>query len=243
MRQQEFVGSAIGASNPTRELLKDATTIFGKDQRVAQILSIGAGVPRVISLESSSGSVEVNQLLQTLATDCEVVARELSTRLFTVDAYLRLNIDKGMEDISMTDWGSLGGIESHTSVYVESSIVGEVLETSLGHLRSKIGSITLGQLSAYILDLIYECGIDVFYRSLKQHQDCGEGSTSRLTLLRHEKNSVGLDGPPPYHIFTFISPDLSHYGDGRVWQNANGLVFSTGISVVVGVLFISGFIS
>lgn len=152
MRQQDFVGGAIGACNPTRELLNEAAILFGKDRRVAQIISIGAGMPQIMSLESSRQSTEANQLqlLQSLLADCEVVAKELSTRLFAVDAYLRLNVDRGMEYTSITDWSSLGAIESHTSAYVEGVAITEALETSLGHLRSRVGSITLGQLSACI---------------------------------------------------------------------------------------------
>ena len=145
LRQQSFVGGALGASNPTRELLNEAVALFGKDSRAAQVISIGAGNPGVITL---GGTTELDQLLQSLSTDCEIVAKELSTRLFTVDAYLRLNVDKGMERIFMTDWSSLGDIESHTSAYVENTAVVDALEGSLSRLRSRMGSIALGQLSA-----------------------------------------------------------------------------------------------
>ena len=43
MRQQSFVGGALGANNPTRLLLSEACNIFGNDQRVAQIISLGSG--------------------------------------------------------------------------------------------------------------------------------------------------------------------------------------------------------
>ncbi|KIM32605.1 hypothetical protein M408DRAFT_48522, partial [Serendipita vermifera MAFF 305830] len=43
LREKSFVGGAVGANNPTRELLKEAANVFGKDKRVTQILSIGAG--------------------------------------------------------------------------------------------------------------------------------------------------------------------------------------------------------
>lgn len=149
LRQQEFVGGALGASNPTRELLNEATAVFGRERRVAQIISLGTGVSRVISLDSSDGQAEVDQIIQNLATDCEAVAKELSTRLFAVDAYLRLNVDRGMEYISMMDWTILGTIESHTSAYVETPAVTEAIEVSQRCLQSRIGSISLSQLSVY----------------------------------------------------------------------------------------------
>ena len=245
MRQQEFVGGAIGASNPTRELLNEAASIFGKDRRVAQIISIGAGMPRVISLESSGQTIKAGQpqIIQGLGADREIVAKELSTRLFTVDAYLRLNVDRGMEYTSITDWSSLGKIESHTSTYVESAVVAEALETSLGHMRAKIGSITLGHISAYNLYLIRLCNNDVWYRSLEQCQNRRKGSTSRFTVLRRETHSMGADGAPPCVISAFISANLSHHRNGRMWQDAISIILLARASKAVSNLPISSVVS
>ncbi|KIM24406.1 hypothetical protein M408DRAFT_47389, partial [Serendipita vermifera MAFF 305830] len=43
-RQQAFVGSVTGANNPTRLLLNEASIMYGKDRRVAQIISLGCGL-------------------------------------------------------------------------------------------------------------------------------------------------------------------------------------------------------
>jgi hypothetical protein len=147
LRQQSFVGGAFGANNPTRELLKEASTLFGPNRRVAQVLSIGSGLPRVISTESLDGDEGAHRLLREMATDCEMVAQELSTRLYTIDAYLRLNVDKGMELVAMTDWNELGSIESHTAVYIATATVTGALETSVRHLQERTGALTLEQIS------------------------------------------------------------------------------------------------
>jgi hypothetical protein len=147
LRQQSFIGGALGASNPTRELLKEASAIFGPDRRVAQVLSIGSGLPRVISTESSTDTEGVHRLLKDIATDCEMVAQELSTRLYTIDVYLRLNVDRGMELVTMTDWNGLGSIQSHTAAYIATAAVTGALETSVRHLRERTGTLTLGQIS------------------------------------------------------------------------------------------------
>ena len=235
MRQQEFVGGAIGACNPTRELLNEAATLFGKDRRVAQIISIGAGMPHILALESSRQSTETSQLLliQSLLADCEVVAKELSTRLFAVDAYLRLNVDRGMEHTFITDWSSLGTIENHTSAYVEGAMITDALETSLGHLRSRVGSITLGQLSACILDSMCLPGIDGYYRPLEQHQGFCEGSPRGLALLRPEKSPVEFDGSSPCHVSKFTPTNIPNHRNGRVWEDTTGLVLLARASVIV----------
>lgn len=159
MREQTFVGGALGANNPTRELLKEAANVFGKNRRVAQILSIGSGRARLMALDQSAGTDGVSRLVKEMAIDSGIVARELSTRLHNVQAYLRLNVDRGMENIKMHDWSCLGAIESHTSTYVEISAITESIDASLRHLQDRIGSATLGQISMPICSHLGEVSL------------------------------------------------------------------------------------
>ena len=147
LRQQSFIGGALGANNPTRELLKEASAVFGPNQRVAQILSIGSGLPRLVSTGSFADNEGVRPLLKEIATDCEMVAQELSTRLYTIDAYLRLNVDRGIELVTMTDWNELGSIESHSAAYIATGIVTGALDTSVRQLQERTGALTLDQIS------------------------------------------------------------------------------------------------
>jgi hypothetical protein len=148
LKKRTFVGGPLGANNPTRELLREAGTIFGNDKRVSQIISIGCGVPATLSLEALADEAGIGGWLK-IAADCQVVARELSTRLFNVDAYLRLNVERGIESTSLDDWSILGDIEAHAGSYIESIAVTEALDTSWGRVRRNIATVTLGQLSTY----------------------------------------------------------------------------------------------
>jgi len=145
--QQTFVGSGLGANNPTRELLKEASSIFGADRRVAQIISLGSGTPRSISLNASQGAKGVNRMLEEMMADCEIVAHELSTRLTRLHPYLRLSVDRGMEDLIMTDWSKVGNIESYTRAYVDNPHIIKALEESLVCLKTRFGISTLGEIS------------------------------------------------------------------------------------------------
>jgi hypothetical protein len=151
LRQQSFVGGAVGANNPTRELLKEASAIFGPNRRVAQVLSIGSGLPRVVSTESSTDNEGAHRLLYEITSDCEMVAQELSTRLYTIDSYLRLNVDKGMELVTMMDWNELGSIESHTAAYIATATVTGALDASVRHLQERTGALTLEQISTCLI--------------------------------------------------------------------------------------------
>jgi hypothetical protein len=147
---QSFIGGVLGANNPTRELLKEAGAVFGNERRVAQIFSIGCGIPRALSLEAMTDGVGASRLLKEIPTDCQMVATELAARLYDVDAYLRLSVDKGIGDIEMDQWRMVGEIEMHTACYVESQTVSHVLEGSLTRLKQRSGIVTLGRLSRWL---------------------------------------------------------------------------------------------
>lgn len=143
---QSFIGGALGANNPTRELFKEGINIFKKERRVAQIISLGSGSPRALSVNALANN-GIGQLLKYMTIDSENLAKDLGTRLFNIDAYARFNVDKGMEDLNMDDWTGLGDIASHTSTYIEKPTVEKAINMCLKHLQEKLGTVTLGKLS------------------------------------------------------------------------------------------------
>jgi len=85
----------LGANNPTVQLLKEAENAFGNEKRVSQIISIGCGVPPLLSVEVMINESGVGRLLKEIPTECDTLAKELAARLIDVDAYLRLSAEKG----------------------------------------------------------------------------------------------------------------------------------------------------
>jgi hypothetical protein len=148
-REQSFIGGPRGAHNPTRELLKEASAIFGKEKLVLQIISLGCGRSRVSSMEKTTDTEGSSQSAQEVVVDCETVANELSTRLCEIDVYLRLDVERGMENLVMSQWDNLGSIGTHTSAYVATAEISETLEASLRRLQGGTGTIKLGEISAY----------------------------------------------------------------------------------------------
>ncbi|KIM28299.1 hypothetical protein M408DRAFT_24000 [Serendipita vermifera MAFF 305830] len=115
--QGSFIGGAFGANNPTRLLLDEAIKVFGENRRVAQIISLGRGLPQVLSVNPSDTG-NINRLLKEVTMDCEGVANDLSTQLINIDAYLRLNVNRGMESFGMKQWDDLGAVTTHTATYL-----------------------------------------------------------------------------------------------------------------------------
>jgi len=116
---------------------------------VAQIISLGSGSPRAVPIELVNGGDLFNHPLRSLAADCEAVASELSTRLLSVDAYVRLNVEFTKKGFTMDDWNSFQEIESLTHNYVETTTVARTLDESVRYLRSRVGTATLGQISKF----------------------------------------------------------------------------------------------
>jgi hypothetical protein len=68
-------------------------------------------------------------------------------RLYDIDAYLRLSVDKGIGNIEMDQRGMAGDIEMHTACYIETQTIAHALEASLRRLTQRSGTVTLGHLS------------------------------------------------------------------------------------------------
>jgi hypothetical protein len=167
-RQQAFIGGPRGTSNPTRELLKEASVIFGKEKLVTQIISLGCGRSHLSSVEGDTEIECASLSAQEMATDCEIVAKELSIRLCNMDAYLRLDVERGMDNLVMHGWDDLGPILTHTSAYIETARISETIEASLRRLQGGTGAVELGEISAYSytrLDAISELRLLMSARS------------------------------------------------------------------------------
>jgi len=146
-RERSFVSGPFGANNPTRELLREAGSVFGSEKRVAQVISIGAGKPRALPLESLTLTEVPAHLLKSTEVECEEVAAELSSRLFTLDAYVRLNTESQEDVRSIDDWRGLEAIEKCTRAYLETHSISHLLEMSLQSLKRRVGTATLDQIS------------------------------------------------------------------------------------------------
>jgi hypothetical protein len=75
------------------------------------------------------------------------VTRELSNQLVEVDAYIRLNVTRGLEDIVFNDWSHIGLIEGHTKTYLETASVTQTIARASETIIRQVGAITLGHIS------------------------------------------------------------------------------------------------
>ena len=115
----------MGNNNPVELAIQEAKNIFPPDSQVACIVSIGTGRPMPIGLANSSGlrqnlPLELIKALEKIATDCQKKADELSERfLHCRGLYHRLNVESGLADIALEEWGRLNEVKTHTTAYLE----------------------------------------------------------------------------------------------------------------------------
>ncbi|CAG8732686.1 3642_t:CDS:2, partial [Acaulospora colombiana] len=145
---EEFSGGGLGFNNPTRELLKEAQLVYGRERQLSVILSLGAGRPKELSLEgpgTDSGTLE--ELVRKLTISCETVERDVSYQLYDVGAYIRLNVDQGLDSIGFYQWSQLGKVTSHTKHYLQRTSVVKLVDASIIALAEEQGVMALGQLA------------------------------------------------------------------------------------------------
>jgi hypothetical protein len=195
--EETFTSASFGFNNPARELIKEAEAQFGSNARLSTILSIGSGRTALISLGGPESTC--HESLKGIVVDCEKVARELGMQLFNVDAYLRLNVDRGMENMEISDWKRSGKIVGYTSAYLEVPKVTKAIDSSIQRLQDKVGSITLGQLSTF--SSATSTTHLRFPRPIRWDQDAGKKRAGGFTLLRGTEGILGCDGAASCYLY------------------------------------------
>lgn len=122
--QEEFVDAGIGYNNPVQYLVQDAQREFGPKREVACIVSIGTGKPKVAGFKAPGPfqrllPLDLIKVLTAISTDSEAVASEMEARYQHCNGlYHRLNVERGLEQVSLEEWEKLGEVTTHTMEYL-----------------------------------------------------------------------------------------------------------------------------
>lgn len=149
--EREFIGGSLRCNNPSRELLREARNVFGNDQRVACLVNIGSGKPQILSLREENRTLDgVARVLEEIATDCETEAEQLADQFAETGIYFRFSVDRGLELVGLHEWKEFGKVEAHTKTYLETGRTTRLVDLCLKSVNTRIGSITIQQLSESI---------------------------------------------------------------------------------------------
>ncbi|KIM20454.1 hypothetical protein M408DRAFT_307752 [Serendipita vermifera MAFF 305830] len=136
-----FISGAMIMSNPTHGLLKEARHVFREDIHMFQILNIGSGLRGVHSLDGPESVLDVRRPPELENQD---IARYIPAQ---VDKYIRLDVNRGMERIGISQWNKLGAIHSHTDAYWDAPEVKIKVDEFRKRLSETSGSSILEKIS------------------------------------------------------------------------------------------------
>ncbi|KAI1125085.1 acyl transferase/acyl hydrolase/lysophospholipase [Nemania abortiva] len=111
----EFIDAGFGTNNPCELLIKEAQRQF-PGHGPLQVLSIGTGLGNVITIKDSRRAI-VNALAKMAATSTAVATR-LNDHYGDSGQYYRFNVDRGLQDITLSDWDKTSTIAAHTGNYL-----------------------------------------------------------------------------------------------------------------------------
>jgi hypothetical protein len=90
--------------------------------------------------------LELIQVLADMATDTEASAMEARFRN-CAGLYHRLNVERGLEEVSLEEWGKLGDVKQHTMAYLSDNTVSRRIDVIADALVGKPQHVyPLGQL-------------------------------------------------------------------------------------------------
>jgi hypothetical protein len=156
--KEEFLDGGLGSNNLVWKLIKEAEEAFPElkkkfpnlKPRFDCILSIGTGRRHIACLKKPDTFQKIlpKDLIHVLAnmtTDTEETAERVLRQFEAVEGggptvYFRLNVEHGMQDITLTDWEKLGEITTYTKAYLAGREVRRKVEGAVAVLREGHGA-------------------------------------------------------------------------------------------------------
>lgn len=141
--EEQFIDAGMGCNNPVRYLIEEAGQEFSAERMVSCIVSIGTGKPKVAGFNAPGLFQrvlprELIKVLADMATDTEAEASAMEARLQNCPGlYHRLNVERGLDEISLEEWEKLGDVKQHTMAYLSDNAVSRRIDVIVDALVGK----------------------------------------------------------------------------------------------------------
>lgn len=143
INEEEYIDGSMGCNNPVEVLITEAICEFAAEAEISCILSIGTGQSPVSSVDAPKYlqkflPTQLIDALKNMATSSDATAESARNRLRELDGlFHRLNVDKGLDKISLEEWDKLSDVKSHTHVYLGSYEVSHEIDEIVDSLLGK----------------------------------------------------------------------------------------------------------
>ncbi|MCJ1378166.1 hypothetical protein MMC17_001262 [Xylographa soralifera] len=120
----DYVDAGLGCNNPIKQVVAEAARIYGDDVEIACIVSIGTGQSGSVGLTRPDVFEKwlprnLIEVLKQIAMDSGKTAEEMELKYKNIPGiYHRLDVDRGLQSISLDEWKSLGEVREHTKNYM-----------------------------------------------------------------------------------------------------------------------------
>jgi predicted acylesterase/phospholipase RssA len=149
-----YIDGAMGCNNPVTQALEEAQLTF-ESHPVDCLLSVGTGQAQTVGLPEPDAfqkllPTEAITVLKRLATDSEKTAEDFEKRFKNVPGvYFRLNVEQGMQGITLEEWKKLDEVTTHTIQYMQKVKVSEEVDNLVNVLAGTgvSSSVTVTELS------------------------------------------------------------------------------------------------
>ena len=151
----EYVDAGLGCNNPVKQVIAEAARVFGEDAQVACIVSIGTGQSGSVDLAKPDAfqkllPIGLISVLEKIATDSGRTAEEMELRYKNIPGiYCRLDVDRGLQTISLDEWKKLGNVRFCTKNYMRQEVIDKRVDDVVKSLKGSCShqTCTTGQLS------------------------------------------------------------------------------------------------
>lgn len=151
----EYVDAGIGCNNPVKQIIAEAARLFGEDAPIAGIVSIGTGQSGTVGLAKPDAfqkwlPIKLINVLKELATDSGRVAEEMEQKYKNLPGlYNRLDVDRGLQSVSLDEWKRLGDVRAYTKNYMRLEANDRRVDNVVGVLNGSFShpTCTAGELS------------------------------------------------------------------------------------------------
>lgn len=139
------------------QVIAEAARVFGENARVGCIASIGTGKNGSVGYARPDvfrkwlpTKLVYDKALTAIATDCGKTAEEMEQKYKNLPGiYHRLDVDRGLQSVSLDEWKRLGDVRLHTKNYTKLVLVYKRIDSIVGTLiGSSCETHEIGRLSS-----------------------------------------------------------------------------------------------
>lgn len=149
--RRKYTGAGIRYANPIMELVEEAEKIYGGEQRISCLLSLGTGISASPKKPADLSWLDVHGMLQAMGIQQGQTATTSQRQFGNLQAYFRFSIDSVVDSTSLYDWTHWESdqIDATVREYLKRPHQSSEFDAAIGSLLDRKGTVTLSRLSKY----------------------------------------------------------------------------------------------